>query len=121
MSDEVVEPFMVTEVTFKDKDAALGWIHVIIAKANAEGANLQRFAHDPLNPLHMLHEAWKDFVPMQQGNPRWEHELESDAVSTEGSAICECCGFRKMCRMYVLQNGQTAFVCASCRTGKPAA
>jgi hypothetical protein len=39
----------------------------------------------------------------------------SSAISTEGEAICECCGRRKLCRMYVLQSGEAAFVCHNCR------
>lgn len=41
-----------------------------------------------------------------------------DAISSESFAYCECCERRRLCRMYVLQDGRAAFVCKPCRTGK---
>jgi hypothetical protein len=31
--------------------------------------------------------------------------------------VCECCVTFKLCKMYVLQNGHAAWVCAQCRQG----
>lgn len=33
------------------------------------------------------------------------------------TGLCEACGLLKKVKMYVLQNGQTAWVCKSCRGG----
>jgi hypothetical protein len=32
--------------------------------------------------------------------------------------ICDACGKRKMCHMYVTQMGTTCWVCKDCREGK---
>ena len=42
----------------------------------------------------------------------------SDAISTEIKQTCECCTQRKICRMYVLQTGEAAWICLKCR-GEP--
>lgn len=42
----------------------------------------------------------------------------SEAISTEAEGICDCCGKLKLCKMYVLQNGETAWVCTKCRENK---
>lgn len=39
----------------------------------------------------------------------------SDAISSETEQFCECCNKFKICRMYVLQNGNAAWVCKECR------
>lgn len=41
----------------------------------------------------------------------------TDAISTEDRSNCNCCGEVKVVRMYVLQNGWTAWVCKECRKG----
>ncbi len=43
----------------------------------------------------------------------------SEAISTEGEGECECCGKVKLVRMYILPTLEAAFVCKSCREGKP--
>lgn len=40
------------------------------------------------------------------------------ALSTEGEALCECCGKLRMCRMYMLPDCTTALVCKPCRNGE---
>lgn len=42
----------------------------------------------------------------------------SDAISTEIKARCDCCEEMKKVRMYVLQDGNTAWVCKKCRGKK---
>ncbi len=42
----------------------------------------------------------------------------SDAISSKSNQICECCNKLKVCRMYVLQTGNTAWICKKCRMGK---
>lgn len=42
----------------------------------------------------------------------------SDAISTEARVVCNCCHRLKTCKMYVLQNGTTAWVCLECRGGR---
>lgn len=37
------------------------------------------------------------------------------AVSSETMGFCECCRKTKLVRLYVLQNGETAWVCKECR------
>lgn len=32
--------------------------------------------------------------------------------------LCECCKNFKLCKMYVLQNGEAAWICDNCREGK---
>lgn len=41
-----------------------------------------------------------------------------DAISTAVTCLCECCNKYKICKMYVLQDGSTTFVCKDCRNGK---
>lgn len=41
------------------------------------------------------------------------------ALSSESHEICECCNkLKRDCRLYTLQNGEAAWVCKKCRSGK---
>jgi len=40
------------------------------------------------------------------------------AISSEALVDCDCCGQLRLCRMYILQTGNAAWVCVECRTGK---
>lgn len=44
--------------------------------------------------------------------------MADKAISSEAKLACECCKKIKTCRMYVLQNGEAAWVCIECREGK---
>lgn len=41
-----------------------------------------------------------------------------DAISTATVIKCDCCQQRKLCKMYVIQTGDTAWVCVDCRKGQ---
>lgn len=40
------------------------------------------------------------------------------AAEEASVAVCECCNSLKMYRLYALQNGEAAWVCKECRSGK---
>lgn len=40
------------------------------------------------------------------------------ALSTTITGLCDCCGFLKRVKLYVLQDGNKAWVCKECRKGK---
>lgn len=40
------------------------------------------------------------------------------AISSKAITLCDCCQRERPCKMYVLQDGNTAFVCDDCRNGK---
>lgn len=44
--------------------------------------------------------------------------MSKDAVSTTTRGLCECCGHLKRVRLYILQSGNSAWVCKECREGK---
>lgn len=46
---------------------------------------------------------------------------DDDAISTESDQRCACCQRMRLCRMYILQMGEAAWVCKECRTGSGSA
>ncbi len=42
-----------------------------------------------------------------------------DAISSETTDQCECCGHYKLVKMYIIQTGEAAWICKECREGKP--
>lgn len=40
-------------------------------------------------------------------------------ISSEITASCDGCGKRKKVRMFVIQTGDAAWICAECRSGPP--
>lgn len=44
--------------------------------------------------------------------------MSDKALTNKVEQICECCVKLKPCRLYVLQNGEAAWVCKRCRHGK---
>lgn len=45
----------------------------------------------------------------------------TDAISTATHEFCQACKIWKQCKMYILQNGYTAWICTQCRNGVPPA
>lgn len=43
----------------------------------------------------------------------------ANELSSESEERCECCRKVKMCKMYMLQSMEAAWVCIECREGKP--
>lgn len=39
----------------------------------------------------------------------------SNVISSASMQFCYCCVQHKLCRMYILQMGEAAWVCQSCR------
>lgn len=48
----------------------------------------------------------------------WPDKRDRPVMVTEDRQVCGCCHKLKRCGMFVLQDGNTAWVCLQCREGR---